>query len=32
LTAVRLPDAIVGQNGELATGWGSVSERVTLMR
>jgi hypothetical protein len=32
LTAVRLPDAIVGHNGELATGWGSVSDLVTLMR
>ncbi|MGH8248437.1 MAG: hypothetical protein ACREUU_18615, partial [Gammaproteobacteria bacterium] len=32
LTAVRLPDAIVGQNGELATVWGSVSDLVTLMR
>ncbi len=32
LTAVRLPDAIVGQNGELATVWGSVSDLVTLVR
>ena len=32
LTAVRLPDAIVGQNGELATTWGSVSDLVRIMR
>ena len=32
LMAVRLPDAVVGQNGEVATGWGSVSDLVTLVR
>jgi hypothetical protein len=30
LTAVRLPNAIVGYNGEPATTWGSVSDLVTL--
>jgi len=32
LTAVRLPDAIVGESGELATIWGSVSDLVTFGR
>lgn len=32
LTAVRLPDAVVGSNGEMATVWGSVSEIVRLAR
>jgi hypothetical protein len=32
LTAVTLPDAIIGANGELATMWGSVSDIVSLAR
>ncbi len=32
LRAVRLPDAIVGVNGELATAWGSVSDLVAFQR
>jgi len=32
LLSVRLPDAVVGANGELATVWGSVSDLVTLNR
>jgi hypothetical protein len=32
LRAVRLPDAIVGVNGELATGWGSVSDLIAFHR
>jgi len=32
LTAIRLPDAIVGLNGALATTWGSVSDLVRIMR
>jgi hypothetical protein len=32
LTAIALPDAIIGANGELATNWGSVSEIVRLAR
>ena len=32
LTAITLPDAIIGANGELATMWGSVSDLVRLAR
>jgi len=32
VTGVRLPDAIVGPTGALATTWGSVSDLVSLMR
>jgi hypothetical protein len=32
VTAVRLPDAIVGPTGTLATTWGSVSDLISLMR
>jgi hypothetical protein len=32
LRLVRLPDALVGVDGELVTEWGSVSDLVTLMR